>query len=140
MRLIPGCYPSARSIDTAAAHGGPSPDLGHHTREDIIMKKYLRILALMAGLLLTAAACGDQDATGTVTRPTTPASVDLTDGECHISAAEVANWPETSARLPRACDGPATSTHLTDGECHLSADEVANWPETSARLPRTCAE
>ena len=67
------------------------------------MKNYLRILALLAGLL-TAAACGGQDATGTVTSgPTTTTSVDVTDGECHISAAEVAIWPDTSARLPQAC-------------------------------------
>ncbi len=105
------------------------------------MKNCLRILALLAGLLTAAVGCGDRDDTETGTiRPIPTTSVDLTDGECHISAKEVASWPETSARLPRACDGPATATYLTDGECHLTAKEVANWPETSARLPRTCDE
>ena len=107
----------------------------------------LRIQALLAGLLIGAVGCGNADATDTETVRPAPTSsfdladgLDLTDGECHISAEEVASWPETSARLPRACDEPTTGTYVIDGECHISAEEVANWPETSARLPKACDE
>jgi hypothetical protein len=66
----------------------------------------------------------------------TPASAD---GSCHLSAQEVTDWGDTSARLQEACDSdvPAWLDHPS-APCHLSVAAVANWGETSAHLPQAC--
>ena len=59
---------------------------------------------------------------------------------CHLSLQEVADWGETSAHLPQACDKDAfTVLDHPSRDCHLSEADVANWGETSAHLPQACS-
>ena len=105
--------------------------------------KILRTIVVLALCALPMLACGaEQSGTDPASRPSAAATMPKpADGECHISAEEVANWGDTSARILKACasaeDVPVSSAGKP---CHITAEEVENGGDTSARMESACAD